>query len=351
MLGRVAAWVFVVSGFLEISAYSAFAEAPLQACYDHWHALEVSSSESRTVDEDSRQRAKLASSYARSASRAIRVAVRQQTGQPPAIDSALFVRLSKIVWPSVEDKIPAECRIMPGVGRFTDSASARQIRSQIEDARQRNEPRQAASLATILADGGDARSQSTLGEIYRDGGPGLEKDLERAVSWFMKAADQGDPVGLLQLGFLYVNGTGVSRDPSKGVSLIEKAAEEGLPEAQYVLSQAYQQGLGVAQDQERSIRWLVRAAEAGSPVAQASLAERYAVGKGVPRDLPTAAMWIQIAEREVRVSFTSGEWELRSQIRAMAQQIAALTTPEEFARAQARASECERQDYVSCSGS
>lgn len=351
MFGRVLAGVLLVSGFLETSAYSAFAGAPLQACYDHWRALEVSSSESRAADEAHRQNVELTYAYARNASRTIRVAFRRQSGQPPSIDSALFVRQSKKVWPAVEDQIPAECRIIPGVGRFTDSDSARQIRRQIEDARHQNEPARAARLATILSDRGDARSQSTLGEIYRDGGPGLEKDLERAVSWFMKAADQGDPVGLFQLGLLYVNGTGVSPDRSKGVSLIEKAAEEGLPEAQYALSQAYQQGLGVAQDLERSIRWLVRAAEAGSPVAQASLAQRYAAGKGVPRDLPTAAMWIQIAEREVRVAVTSEKWELRSQIRAMAQQIAALTTPEEFARAGARATECERQDYVSCSGS
>ena len=54
-----------------------------------------------------------------------------------------------------------------------------------------------------LAEQGDARAQTELGERYEDGRDGVQQDYGMAVSWFRRAADQGNASGQDALGFMY----------------------------------------------------------------------------------------------------------------------------------------------------
>ena len=52
-----------------------------------------------------------------------------------------------------------------------------------------------------------------------------------AVKWFRKAAEQGDAIAQVNLGYAYANGFGVEKDEKEEVKWYRKAAEQGLEDA------------------------------------------------------------------------------------------------------------------------
>ena len=65
------------------------------------------------------------------------------------------------------------------------------------------------------------------------------------------------------LGGMYADGQGVQEDIDQAISWLRKAAEQGLAEAQYELGQMYANGRGVPQDDTLAEMWLRKAAEQG----------------------------------------------------------------------------------------
>jgi TPR repeat protein len=68
------------------------------------------------------------------------------------------------------------------------------------------------------------------------------------MSWFRKAADQGDAGAQYHLGLLYRNGNGVPQDYAAAVSWFRMAADQGDAAAQYSLGSIYFDGRGAPQD-------------------------------------------------------------------------------------------------------
>jgi TPR repeat protein len=62
--------------------------------------------------------------------------------------------------------------------------------------------------------------------MYEDG-KGVTRDLEQAVSWYQKAAEQGNAVAQNNLGLMYLNGSGVKKDSSQAVYWLKKSAVQG----------------------------------------------------------------------------------------------------------------------------
>lgn len=92
-----------------------------------------------------------------------------------------------------------------------------------------------ADLATALsawlpqAESGDREAQTYVGEIYERGVGGEPPRYAQAALWYRKAADQGHPRAMINLGFLHEKGLGVARDPAAALALYRRAA--GLGEA------------------------------------------------------------------------------------------------------------------------
>jgi len=109
----------------------------------------------------------------------------------------------------------------------------------------------------------DAEEQINLGVNYLKG-DGVPKDMKKAVSWFTKAAEQGNAGAQYNLGLCYANGgDGVPKDIEKAIYWYTKAAEQGFAEAQYMLACGYATGDGVPKDMEKAIYWFTKAAEQG----------------------------------------------------------------------------------------
>ena len=154
----------------------------------------------------------------------------------------------------------------------------------------------AASISK-MAKNRDRCAQLVLGNMYRNG-EGVERDENKAVKWYRKAAEQGDGNAQYNLGLMYEMGRGIYRDEKKAVKCYRRAAEQGLARAQLCLGLMYECGTGVEQDDTKAAAWYRKAAEQGDPDAQCNLGVMYEYGTGVEQDETKAVAWYRKAAEQ-----------------------------------------------------
>jgi hypothetical protein len=112
-----------------------------------------------------------------------------------------------------------------------------------------------------------------LGLAYEMGGAGLKKQPPMALSWFLKAADQGITWAQVWAADFYLSGTdGIERDVNKALILYKSAAEHGDAKAPFFIGQIYFYGDGVAADQQEAAAWYRRARASDVPVVESMIA-------------------------------------------------------------------------------
>ena len=110
-------------------------------------------------------------------------------------------------------------------------------------------------------------AQNTLGLMYRD----KFKDYAKAIKFFQKGVEQGNPRSEFLLGHMYANGMAVKQNYVKAAELYQKAADQGYVMAQNNLALMYMNGLGVEQDKRKSYQFYTEAAKQGCIDAQKNL--------------------------------------------------------------------------------
>ncbi|WP_421778855.1 peptidoglycan-binding protein [Hoeflea sp.] len=135
-----------------------------------------------------------------------------------------------------------------------------------------------------------------IGARFTDG-RGVTVDLERAASWYQRAADLGHAPSQYRIANLYEKGSGVERDLTVAKKWYQMAAEQGNASAMHNLAVLYATS-GPAPDYTNAADWFERAAEIGVRDSQVNLAILYARGDGVPRDLVQSYKWFAIAANE-----------------------------------------------------
>jgi TPR repeat protein len=111
---------------------------------------------------------------------------------------------------------------------------------------------------------GDAQAQLALGTAYEQG-QGVTRDLEQALRWYQRAAEQGLAEAQYQLAYLLAE---AEISPVAAAEWMAKAAAQGMVEAQYLMGVIHAEGLGVAQDTRQARRWLEKAINAGHAEAE-----------------------------------------------------------------------------------
>ena len=109
-----------------------------------------------------------------------------------------------------------------------------------------------------------------LGQCYEEG-QGVQQDEAQALSWYRKAAEQGDMSGEFKVGCMYVLGKGgLKVDYGEAIKYLRRAAEKGDLEAKAILAGIYalEEG-GGEKDDEQGMKLLREAAERGNQTAQA----------------------------------------------------------------------------------
>lgn len=141
----------------------------------------------------------------------------------------------------------------------------------------------------------DANAQNALGNAYSNGSMGLKQDLVEALRWYGRAAEQGLPQALFNIGLAYELGRGVPVNVSLAFQYYREAAEAGYSIAQFNVGNMYATGRGVAADAFEAVLWYRQAAEQGLAEAQFNLGLAYETGRGVLKDDQLAAQWYRAA--------------------------------------------------------
>jgi len=115
---------------------------------------------------------------------------------------------------------------------------------------------------------GDADTQFRLGEIYRRGWLGIEKDKEEAFKWVKMSAESGHPAGQGTLGAMLSIGFGVPVNYLKAYKWTRIAALKGIAEAQANLGVMYMYGHGILKNENRAIQWLRKAVDQDNTLAK-----------------------------------------------------------------------------------
>lgn len=108
------------------------------------------------------------------------------------------------------------------------------------------------------AEGGDARSQGKLGEMYHNG-EGMERDLRKAFYWFRLGARNDDLASRLYLGRYYMGELpelGIDKDLDKAEDLLRPAAAGGDVQAMALLGRVLQEKVRAGEkDREQEATW------------------------------------------------------------------------------------------------
>ena len=165
------------------------------------------------------------------------------------------------------------------------------------------EARNLQLLAPILmyrraAEMGDPQGMVRLGGAFFNEQGGLTKDEAKAVEWYQKAAEAGNVTAMNSLKYAYLHGQGgLTEDIAKAMEWCKKAAEAGVAREMYELGYAYLSGhWGLTKDEAKGVEWYQKAAEAGDATAMDSLGDAYLNGRwGLTKDEAKAMEWYRKA--------------------------------------------------------
>jgi len=179
----------------------------------------------------------------------------------------------------------------------------------------------AAVVLSHLTDPEDRVRLAAVSKVWRDaekGGvaslPGTPSELSelgqefrsahkhgKAIYWFEKSADHGDPEGMFWFGkwYLYGGCTGGSvteENYTKAVHWFKRASELGHAEATRMVALSYEHGDGVEIDGSKAIEWHVKAAELGNALAAGWLGNAHYYGlDGLTENDDEALKWYRLA--------------------------------------------------------
>lgn len=165
----------------------------------------------------------------------------------------------------------------------------------------------AARYVEILeqrAERGDVRAMMQLGADYRSGHEFIKKDEARAITWFCKAVEAGEPSAACVLGALYKK-QGREEDSRRAYATAcelcrtRLAADAADADALYWLGYLELNAFGTEKQLAAGLEKLERAASLGDIRALRCLHETYTCGKEVAIDLDRAAGY---AERLVAIT-------------------------------------------------
>ena len=143
-----------------------------------------------------------------------------------------------------------------------------------------------------LAEKGDARAQTKIGEMFVIG-LGITRSHSKAQEWFEKAAAAGDVHAMSWLGDLSSFGHGAPQDYVKARGWYEKAAAGGYASAMWNLGYLYNAGLGVPVNHVKARTWWEKAAAKGNVGAMSNLGDLYASGQGCSQNYTKAREWYE----------------------------------------------------------
>ena len=148
----------------------------------------------------------------------------------------------------------------------------------------------------ILRDASDGDPYACLGVAYMyHYGKGLDQDLDKAITWYLRAAEAGCTRAEWEIAKMYRDGIIFDQDIYQYLRHLRNASEMGNPEAQLTLSMECTRGILVSLDYEEAFRWMSKSAKQGVPMAQFYLGYMYGRGIGTEKSRTEAELWYSSA--------------------------------------------------------
>ncbi|MGF0071828.1 tetratricopeptide repeat protein [Streptococcus orisratti] len=155
-------------------------------------------------------------------------------------------------------------------------------------------------FAKAAAELGNADAMLYMGEMYQ--GSKISQaakgdNVQSAIEWWEKAAENGQPRGYTNIGLLYMHesipGGGedfgdIEYNAKTAIKYYRKAAKMDDFKAYRYLGLAYQDGVGVTQNDEKAYENFKKAADLGDSTGQLYQADYLLEGKGTTQDVTTA---------------------------------------------------------------
>ena len=127
------------------------------------------------------------------------------------------------------------------------------------------------------------------------------ENYEKAFSLFSRAAELGNTEGIFYMGVSYHYGHGVEKNIERAIELFEKAARKplikpkprnvGVQGAQFMLGICYSAGVGKPIDYVESAKWFSKSSENGKVTAATNLGTQYWLGQGVEKNRERAIQY------------------------------------------------------------
>ncbi|PKC00414.1 HCP-like protein [Rhizophagus irregularis] len=141
-----------------------------------------------------------------------------------------------------------------------------------------------------------------LANCYRIG-EGTEKNLEKALYLYQKAAENNIKEAMFNLAICYYYGEGTEKNLEEAFYWYHKATENGHIDAIFDLAYCYYYGKGTEKNFEKSFYWYKKAAEKDHSGAMLNLASSYSDGVGTEKNLEKAFYWHQKLAESNKISF------------------------------------------------
>jgi TonB family protein len=145
------------------------------------------------------------------------------------------------------------------------------------------------AAAKAKAEAGDPASQMLYGMMLA-GLPQLNASYDKALPYFLKAAQSGSPYAQYQIGTALLSGHGCQCDNTKGEIWLQKAARAGEPEAQVSLAEYLLRDKPGAESTAGALQWLERAAQQKDSAGMFLLAALLAASPDVHTRDPARAL-------------------------------------------------------------
>ena len=124
------------------------------------------------------------------------------------------------------------------------------------------------------------------------------KDYAKALTFFEKGADYGEPVCEYYAGKFLLEGKNVPENKSQAVIYLLKSAESGYAAAQNEIGTAYAEGNGVAKNQSQAAEWYKKSAHQGNVKGMWNYGLTLRYGAGVDKDYDQALFWLSEASSQ-----------------------------------------------------
>ncbi|GGK75358.1 SEL1-like repeat protein [Amphritea balenae] len=123
-----------------------------------------------------------------------------------------------------------------------------------------------------LAEQGDGKASFIMSSLYSQGIGVKDPDLQQALLWLNRSAQQNHGPACYNLAALYERGEVLGADLPSAFNWYTKGAELGHVPSQLKIGTFYLRGIGTETDFEKARHWLTLAAEAEDQSAQVTLA-------------------------------------------------------------------------------